>query len=93
MQADIGIMNSGDCLIWKDGDTRQRGKALLFARIHRATQDIRVEFVCVARRFDEHTDGWWHDHGTNVWVSATAIDFTLAFAQCGLRIMRLIPDF
>ena len=75
------------------GDTRQCGKALFSARAHRATQDIRVDLVCVARRFDEHTDGWWHDHGTNVWVSAAAIDFTVAFAQYGLQIVQLIPDF
>ena len=62
-----------------------------FARVHRETQGIRVEFVCVSHRFDEHTDGWWHDHGTNVCVNATEIDFTVAFAQSGLRIMPLIP--
>ena len=94
MQAEIGIINFGDCVIWNDVDTRQCGKALFFARVHRVTEhNQRIELGCLARLFNKQADGWWHDLGTNVWVNATAIDFTVPFVQSGLRIMPLIPDF
>ena len=91
LQAGIGIFKVGDCLIWKNDGTRQCGKALFFLQFPRA-QDIRVDCVCVVRRFDKLEDGWWHDHGTNVFVSAVAVDFTVVFAQIGQRIMPLLPN-
>ena len=84
--------DSANCLIWKNGGTRQCGKALFCLQTRRA-QDIRVECACVARRFDKLEDGWWHDRGTNVVVSAAAVDFTAVFAQTGERIMPLLPNF
>mgnify|MGYP003324877957 CR=1 FL=1 len=93
MQATCGIIREHDCMIWKDGGTRQCGKALFFAQIQRPTPHaLRVEVVCIARRFDKSADGWYHDQGTNVCVGVAAIEFTVAFAQDGRRIMPLVPD-
>ena len=91
LQAAFGIIKAGDCLIWQNGDRRECGKALFFARVERRTQDIRVEIVCVARLFEKHTDGYWYDHGTNMLVSAAAVHFTAAFAEDTGRIKPLIP--
>ena len=53
---------------------------------------VRRFVQCVVRRFDQLADGWWQDHGTNVFVSAAAVEFTVPFAQCGVRLMPLIPN-
>ena len=92
LQAAFGIIKAGDCLIWQNGDRRECGKALFFARIERRTQDNRVEIVCVARIFEKHADAWWYDRGRNMIVSAAAVQFTVAFTQVGLKIRPLIPN-
>ena len=69
-------------------------KGLVFRTSSCVTEhNQRIELGCLARLFNEQADGWWRDLGTNVWVHATAIDFTVPFVQSGLRIIPLIPDF
>ena len=91
MQAEFGIIRTGDCVTWKNGDVRKCGKALLFAQFHRPTQDNLVHFGCVVQCHESHPDGWWHDQGTKILVPIPAIDFTVDFAQEESRIMPLIP--
>jgi len=91
MQAEFGIIRTGDCVTWKIGEVRQCGKALLFARFHRPPQDNRGNFGCFVQFYEPHLQGYWRDQGTKILVPITAIDFTVDYAQDGLRIMPLIP--
>ena len=45
-ECEAGGKRLGDCVVCKDGDTRQCGEALFFARVHRATHDNLVNLGC-----------------------------------------------